>query len=245
MKHLFVTTCAGMALLMAAMLSYAPQAQESQATTAARIDGTEPGWRSLGPDDFVDVNGEPETWFWEEGVLKTTGKPIGVLRTKQVFTNFELIVEWRHMEFAGNSGVFVWSPMKALRDLPPGELPGYGIEIQMLDHGYAEQYRERTGNEGDWFSTNGDVFAVGNSKLEPFPPLSPNGRRSFPRENHSNGHGEWNHYYVRCINGEVRLWVNGVEVSGGNEADPAQGHLCMEAEGAPVEFRTIRVRELP
>ena len=46
--------------------------------------------------------------------------------------------------------------------------------------------------------------------------------------------GEWNHYYVSAINGEIRLWVNGEEVSGGNEITPAWGYLCLESEGAPV-----------
>jgi hypothetical protein len=56
---------------------------------------------------------------------------------------------------------------------------------------------------------------------------------------------QWNSYYVRAINGEVRLWVNGHEVSGGSGAVPAEGYLCLESEGAPVEFRNIRIRELP
>ena len=56
--------------------------------------------------------------------------------------------------------------------------------------------------------------------MTPFPPLSPNGSRSFPSKNLSKGVGEWNHYYVRCINGEVRLWVNGEEVSGGTGCEP-------------------------
>jgi hypothetical protein len=115
----------------------------------------------------------------------------------------------------------------------------------MLDHGFAEQYEKRTGKKGDWFTTNGDIFAVGKSKLNPFPPLSPNGSRSFPRKNLGRGAGEWNHYYVRAINGELRLWVNGEEVSGGNSAEPRAGYLCLESEGSPIEFKNIRVRELP
>ena len=74
---------------------------------------------------------------------------------------------------------------------------------------------------------------------------SPNGSRSFPRKDLSKGVGEWNHYYVRAIDGEIRLWVNGEEVSGGSGAAPRSGYLCLEAEGAPVEFRNIRIRELP
>jgi hypothetical protein len=137
-------------------------------------------------------------------------------------------------------------PMKALEGLPPDQLPKWGIEVQMLDHGYRQWFRERNGSKPDnWFTTNGDIFAVGKSKLETFEPRSPDGSRSFPRKELSRGVGEWNHYYVRGINGEIRLWVNGEEVSGGRSADPRSGFLCLEAEGSPVEFRNIRVRELP
>ena len=85
----------------------------------------------------------------------------------------------------------------------------------------------------------------GRSKLKPFPPLSADGSRSFPTKHLSKGVGEWNHYYVRCINGEVRLWVNGEEVSGGSEANPREGYICLESEGSPVNFKNIRIRELP
>ena len=203
------------------------------------------GWRELSEADFTPVNGYQDTWQWRDSVLYSTGEPIGVMRTTKVYRNFEMEIEWRHLRTAGNSGVFAWVPMKALDTLQPGELPDYGIEIQMLDHGYKDLYHERTGNEGDWFSTNGDIFPVGNSELTPFPPTSPNGVRSFPSKNLSKGFGEWNHYYVRAINGEVRLWVNGEEVSGGTRAVPAEGYLCLEAEGSPIEFRQIMVREVP
>ena len=81
--------------------------------------------------------------------------------------------------------------------------------------------------------------------MKPFPPVSPDGSRSFPRKNLSKPTGEWNHYYVRAINGEVRLWVNGEEVSGGTGIHPASGYLCLESEGSPVEFRGLLIRELP
>ena len=58
--------------------------------------------------------------------------------------------------------------------------------------------------------------------MTPFAPVSPDGHRSFPSKHLSKGVGEWNHYYVRCINGEVRLWVNGEEVSGGTGCEPAR-----------------------
>ncbi len=221
------------------------QSEEPQTLPNLLIDGTAPGWITLGENDFAHVNGNPDTWTWKDGLLVCSGKPVGVMRSKKVFTNFEYVVQWRHLKPAGNSGTFVWVPMEALENLKPGKLPGGGIEVQMLDHGYATRYEKKNGKKSDWFTTNGDIFAVGKSKLNPFPPLSANGRRSFPRKNLSKGFGEWNHYYVRCINGEVRLWVNGEEVSGGNNAEPSTGHLCMESEGSPIEFKNIRIRELP
>jgi hypothetical protein len=211
----------------------------------AFIDGTGPGWTKLGEGDFVNVNCDKDTWTFKGGDIHCTGKPIGVCRTQKQYTNFELVAEWRHLKSAGNSGIFVWSSEEALKDLQPNKLPRVGIEVQILDHGYAEQYEQRTKKKPDFFTTNGDVFPVGKSKMTPFTPTSPNGSRSFPRKNLSKGVGEWNHYYVRAINAEIRLWVNGEEVSGGNKIEPASGYLCLESEGSPIDFKNIRIRELP
>ncbi|HEV7281915.1 MAG TPA: DUF1080 domain-containing protein [Pirellulaceae bacterium] len=207
--------------------------------------GDEPGWVAIGEADLVDVNGNEETWtFPEPGLIKTTGLPVGVIRTKEKYEDVEILVEWRHLKAGGNSGVFVWASEEALKDLPPGKLPPGGIEVQILDHGYAEQYEKSQGKKPDWFTTNGDVFPVGSSKMKPFPPTSPSGERSFPKKNLSKGTPEWNRYYVRCKDGEVRLWVNGEEVSGGAECEPSSGYICLEAEGAPVEFRNLKFRRM-
>ena len=220
-------------------------AQEAAQLPKAFMDGTGPGWRLLGQGDFARVNCDPDTWTWKGDILYCTGQPIGVMRTQKQYTNFELVAQWRHLRSAGNSGIFAWASEEALKDLPRGKLPPGGIEVQILDHGFGEQYEKRTGKKGDWFTTNGDVFAVGTSKMTPFPPTSPNGSRSFPTKNLSKGAGEWNHYYVRGVNGEIRLWVNGEEVSGGTGCQPRSGYLCLESEGSPIEFREIRIRELP
>jgi hypothetical protein len=211
----------------------------------AFVDGRGPGWVELGEADFARVNCDPETWGWKGGVVHCTGRPVGVLRTRRPLGNFELVAEWRHLRSGGNSGFFVWCPEAALQGLKPDALPGGGIEVQVLDHGYTEQFEKQTGKKADWFTTDGDVFPVGTSKMKPFPPTSPDGSRSFPTQRRSKGLNEWNHYYVRCINGEVRLWVNGAEVSGGTGCNPSRGYLCLESEGSPVEFRGIKVRELP
>ena len=215
-------------------------AEEPEAAPRAFIDGTGPGWRPLSGEDFENVNTDPDTWTFEGDMIRCTGQPVGVTRTKEPLTNFELVVRWRHLKPAGNSGVFVWAPSEALEGIERGTLPRGGIEVQVLDNGYTEQYERQSGKKGDWFTTHGDIFAVGTSKMAPFAPLSPDGSRSFPRAERSKSVGEWNHYYVRCINGEVRLWVNGEEVSGGQKCEPATGFLCLESEGSPIEFQGLR-----
>jgi hypothetical protein len=217
---------------------------ENDTAVAALIDGTGADWKPLRFDDFVNINCKEDTWRSEADMIICNGNCNGGLRSTAQYTNFELVMEWKHLRRSGNSGIFVWAPADVIDQMKPGELP-QGIEIQILDHGYAEDWEKSNGSRPDWFTTNGDVFPCGVARMKPFSPAAPNGQRSFPSSQHSRGFGEWNHYYVRAINGEVRLWVNGHEVSGGNDCNPASGFIVLEAESAPIEFRNIRVRVLP
>jgi hypothetical protein len=233
------------ATTLVAASALAAEPSEPAPLPKAFIAGTEFGWQVLGESDFTPVNGAPDTWQWKNGVLHCTGRPTGVVRTRKQYTNFEIVLQWKHLESGGNSGLFFWTPEAALKDLKPGRLPRAGIEVQILDHGYLAKYEKATGKKPINFTTNGDIFPYGTAKMTPLPPVSPNGLRGFPRENLSKGFGEWNHYYVRAVNGEIQLWVNGEEVSGCEKCDPHSGFLCLEAEGSPVEFKQLRIRELP
>jgi len=223
----------------------------------AWVDGE--GWTELTLEDFVNVNGDADTWTQEDGRIVCTGRPVGGARSQKKYENFELVLEWKHHQHAGNSGVFLWCPESAFTDLPPGTLPRSGIEVQVLDLGYETNWEKSKGKHSDWFTSHGDVFPVGASSMTAFTPTieytaedgepytvgNPKSSRSFPTRRLTRAAGEWNHYYVRAINGEVRLWVNGEEVNGGRQCSPSTGYLALEAEGAPVEFRNLRIRELP
>lgn len=237
-RHAAITLCFALASLVPA------QPADSPSLPKATINGDGPGWRTLTLKDFVNVNCAADTWSWKDNMIHCTGQPVGVLRTAMPVTNFELVLQWRHLQSGGNSGVFVWVTEQSLKGLKPNQLP-HGIEVQVLDHGYTEQYEKSTNKKATWFTTHGDVFPVGKAKMKPFAPVSPDGSRSFPRKNLSKGINEWNHYYIRGINGEIRLWVNGEEVSGGNQCDPRTGYLALESEGAPIDFKELRIRELP
>jgi hypothetical protein len=228
---------------------------ETNTLRTAFVDGKGEGWSTLTKDDFVNVNGNDQTWTWQEdGVLHCNGKPTSVMRYKDRLTNFEMVCEWRHLKHGGNSGIFVWAQDASIERLAKsgrGGLPA-GIEVQVLDLGYEETYKKKYNEPSDWFTSHGDVFSVGSSTMEPFPPVgavkpgkSYTYHRSFPSKNLTKGTNEWNHYYIRCINGEVRLWVNGEEVSGGKNCKPASGFLCLESEGAPIDFKNLSLRILP
>src|SRR5579885_151979 len=141
------------AMLIVSLTLLAASSHRPADLPKAFIDGTGPGWKRLGIDDFVNVNCEKDTWTGKDGDIHCTGKPVGVCRTKTLYTNFELVAQWRHNKSAGNSGIFVWVPEEALKELQPNRLPSAGIEVQILDHGYAEQYEKRTKKKADFFTT--------------------------------------------------------------------------------------------
>lgn len=234
----------GLSLILFVVAVNRIQAEESPKFPRAWLDGNGTDWEELREESFVNVNCNDNTWNWKNGVAHCSGNPTGVIRTKEQFTNFELVLQWRHLRSAGNSGVFVWVSEESVQDLEQNKYPS-GIEIQALDHAFTDEYVESSGKKPDWFTTNGDVFPVGNANMTPFPPVSPDGKRSFPSRNLSRGVGQWNHYYIRCIQGEVRLWVNGEEVSGGTNCSPSTGYVCLESEGSPLEFKNIHLRKLP
>ena len=206
---------------------------------AADDDGFVPLFNGRDLTGWVNANCAPETWSVKEGVIHCTGRPTGALRTPRQYENFILEVEWRHLSKGGNSGVFIWGTPIAAPAVPFLR----GVEVQVLDHGYAEQYEKESGKKSDWFTTHGDVFPIHGATMKPFG--RHHGDRSFPSEDRSKGTPEWNHYRIVCTNGVLRLSVNGKEVSGGEDCNYRKGYLALESEGAPVEFRNIRIKELP
>lgn len=183
-------------------------------------------------EGWVDVNTSPETWKVKKGVLICSGNPIGVMRTDRQYENFILEVEWKHMEAGGNSGMFVWSEGTPF----PGDRLTKAIEVQMLELEYATIHN-RTDDyvHGELFPTM-DLTAI---------PDNPRGPRSKSIEKRCKGKGEWNKYVVVCVDGTVKLSVNGKFVNGLRESGRKKGYICLEAEGAEIHFRNIRILELP
>src|SRR5260221_7350083 len=164
---------------------------------------------------WVPVNVAPGTFTVKDGMIVSTGKPTGTMRTEKMYENFVLELEWRHMVPGGNAGVFIWGdPLTAV-----GTPFSRGIEVQVLD-----------GRNSDTYTSHGDVFSIWGAHMKPDRPHPKGAERCLPSEWRCKPSPEWNHYRITCNDGVLKLAVNGKEVSGGSSCRPRKGYICLESE---------------
>lgn len=234
MKRIFILT-----LLMTCISGWQAVSQELVATFGEEflwqsvLKGKKIKGKSL---DWMQVNTESGTWRVDQNILVCSGTPIGVIRSKKEYENFIMHIEWRHMEAGGNSGTFVWSKAEP----GPNRLPD-GVEVQMLELDWVNQHL-RNGEKPPVAFVHGELFGVGGVEVVPD---NPRGKRSKSVENRCKGKGEWNTYDVVCVDGTIKLSVNGKFVNGISKASQRKGYICLEAEGAEIHFRNIQIVELP
>ncbi|MBM3845517.1 MAG: DUF1080 domain-containing protein [Verrucomicrobia bacterium] len=182
---------------------------------------------------WTNVNCAPETWSVSNGVIQCTGRPIGALRTLRQFENFVFEIEWRHLVPGGNAGIFVWAEAISA----PGVPFLRSIEVQVLDNAF------NIDGKNEWYTTHGDIFPIHGSTMKPWE--KSRGMRSLPKSERSRPSPEWNHYRITATNGVIRLAVNGEEVTVGSECVYRKGYLALESEGGRVEYRNLKLTELP
>ena len=188
------------------------------------------------PIRWFDVNTSDTTWKAKGNLLENSGNPIGVVRSERMYENFIMHVEWRHLEKGGNSGIFLWCDAKAD---PKTRLP-MGMEVQMLELDWVNQHAVN-GQQQPIAYVHGELFGAGGMSASPD---NPRGERSKSLENRCLGVGQWNKYTVVCVDGTVKLAVNGKFVNSIRLASKRKGYLCLEAEGAKMEFRNLQIIEL-
>ena len=197
--------------------------------TVARLLG-ETEWTSLfnGRDltGWQQIGGAEETWGTENGLLFTDGDGGGWLATCREFGDFELELEFNTPP-AGNSGVFIRAPR--------GGNPAFdGLEVQVLDD-YAPEYAELK----EW-QYCGSVYAL----------IPPAERVSKPA-------GEWQQMYIRYEGTKIEVKLNGTTIVDDdleNYKEKAPDHpgilqtsglIGLQNHGSRLDFRNIRIRELP
>lgn len=179
------------------------------------------GWKRFIPGDSVDVN---TVWQIKDGVIHCSGVPTGYMRTEASYTNFKLHVEWRWPDKAGNSGVL-------LRCLNLDNVWPNCLECQLW-----------SGNAGDFVIIGpGSIVVNGTEYTNPE-------KFKIIKKQHENIEkplGEWNSYDIEASGPNVSCTVNGVVQNKGEKCSFSSGPIALQSEGAPIEFRTITIQELP
>ncbi len=177
------------------------------------------GWQRFLPDPSKDVD---KTWSIENGLLRCTGAPAGYMRTEKSYADYHLHVEWRWPAKPGNNGVLVH--MSGEDKVWPRSL-----ECQLA-----------SGNAGDFWVIDGLEFAEhakGGSRVKE--------RRTIKlQESSEKPPGEWNQYDILCKDDWVVVLVNGVLQNVATKCSDKSGKICLQSEGAPIEYRNIWIEPL-
>ena len=177
------------------------------------------GWKVI-PEE-ADTQ---DTWYVKDGILCSTGKPNGYLRTEKEYSNYHLHIEWRWPDEPTNSGVFIHAGGE---DKVWPEL----IECQLM-----------AGNAGDFVLINGTGMTVDGQDRK-------DQNRQFvgiPKKQASSEKpaGQWNSYDIYCKGDTIKCLVNDVLQNEGTSVTPNSGYICLQSEGGPIEFRNIYIDDL-
>lgn len=180
-----------------------------------------------------------------EVILHIARGPTGLIRSIKAYENFILEYEFRHLteapsanggpDTSGNSGLII---AHGPYPQPGGPYPNQGHEIQVCNLG-----------NGSWYTSHGDTFTMPGSTSTGIPDprfgISHDcGHRSMPIAFHGSKTGEWNRIRITSVDGVIQNEVNGHLASALYRASPRKGYMSFESEGAPVEFRHMRIQEL-
>jgi hypothetical protein len=161
-----------------------------------------------------DPSIDPATVFTiSNGLIHISGNPFGYMRTKDIYSDFKLHVEWRWPTEATNSGVFVHAQ-------PPDSVWLKCVECQL-----------QAGNAGDFVCMNGADMTERTDKSKPFvKKLAASSEKPT---------GEWNTMEVVCEGNTIKVTVNGILQNKGTNVSVTKGSICLQSEGKDVEFRNV------
>lgn len=216
MRYLVLTLAA------AALLGAAPQEKE---------EGFEPifngkdmtGWtyylNRTGPNKEGTMK-MGDVWSVADGVITCKGQPPGYIRTEADYKNLVLRLQWR-FEKAGNSGVL--------------------IRMTGADKVWPRSYEAQLQS-----GAAGDFWLIDNVPLNtPEDRINPKVKRNRIRaKTNEKPIGEWNEYEITASKDKITLKVNGEVLNEGTGGDEVAGKICLQSEGAVIQFRNIRIKKL-
>ncbi len=162
-----------------------------------------------------------DVWTVSNGVLHCRGTPIGYLRTVEDFESFHLTLEWR---------------------FPPGSQPGNsGVLLRMVG---ADKVWPKSIEAQLQSGSAGDIWNIDEFPMETDRALTSGRRTKRLAPSSENPPGEWNRYDITLDGGKLVLVVNGVEQNVATWCEEVPGKICLQSEGAAIEFRNIRIAPL-
>jgi hypothetical protein len=213
-------------LLTSAATPPSSSPQEAPARNVATPDEARAGFRPMFDGRELTHwvhNGKPGSFAVKDGVIvgdRTGHTDLAYwLSSDREYGDFELRLQYKITK-GGNSGIFIRAPRQ-------GRASKLGMEIQILDDG------QKTGTPTAGSSSS--IYQV----------VAPKAYASKPA-------GEWNDLWILCDGDRVRVTLNGQVVTDASMAEykplqsrPRKGYIGLSAHTGPVQFRNIRLREIP
>jgi hypothetical protein len=162
---------------------------------------------------------DPATVFTvQNGVIHISGNPFGYMRTKDIYSDYKLHLEWRYPSELSNSGVFIHGQQ-------PDSIWLKCIECQL-----------KAGSAGDFVCMNGSDMNERTDKSQKMVKKM--------ADSSEKPAGEWNTMEVICKANTIEVSVNGVLQNRGTSVNVSKGHICLQSEGKDVEFRNVNLNKL-
>ena len=170
-------------------------------------------WVYVLKDKSIDAS---KVFKMSYGTLFISGESSGYIRTKNVYSNYELNIQYRWTKELANSGVL--------------------IHIQPKDTVWpvCYQVQQRAGAAGDIICMNGlwakectDSVKFTVKKIQP---------------SNEKPLGEWNSMKIVSKNKTLKVWVNGVLQNNVTGLTAWNGFIGFQNEGKPIEFRNLTIK---
>ena len=157
------------------------------------------------------------TWSVTNGVIHCTGKPIGYIRTTDVYSNYFLTVEWRFLKVA-----------------PKADNTGVLVHIQSPDKVWpmCVQVQGKHGRQGDLFVMAG-AEAKEHKGMDANTPVPMHG------DSVEKPVGEWNTADTICTHNKVESFINGHFMNEITGCTLDSGYIGIQSEGGDIEIRSI------
>jgi hypothetical protein len=165
----------------------------------------------------------------EDGVLHITGESLGYLATREQYSDFRLVAEFKlgtskadlGSKKTGSSGIFIH---------------GVGEDKEWM-RGFEAQIA--VGRTGNVVIHNGAKFMVGtNAHSKAWTEIGQ------PRQDPQTKPEEWSTLELLAVGDKLRISVNGLQTVEATKLQPNRGKILLQSNGAEIFFRRLDIYPL-